>query len=72
MAKLYFMNKGDSSYSDDKSFQFKTYSYDTVGSEYEIIPAENDKWLGEVVALRLEPAYDKGSIGVDYIRIEMK
>ena len=71
-AKLYFMNKGDSSYSDDKSFQFKTYSYDTVGSEYEIIPAENDKWLGEVVALRLEPAYDKGSIGVDYIRIEMK
>lgn len=69
-ARLYFRTEDSDCYCDGKVFEFKTYPDDTVGAVYEIVPSENELWTGKIKGFKLEPAYNKGDIAIDYIRLE--
>lgn len=69
-ARLYFRTDESDCYCDGKVFEFNTYPNDAVGAVYEIVPSANELWTGKIRGLKLEPTYNKGDIGIDYIRLE--
>ena len=70
-AKLYFVTDESPNWLEEQCFKFNTVKKDTAGTRYIINTSDNPLWKGTLKGLKFAPTQSRGSISIDYIRMEI-